>query len=206
MDAWRSELYHHGILGMKWGVRRYQNYDGSYTRKGLEHYNKSEEQYKKARANLASLKQKRKNGEVVTKNDIKNAKHYVKVAKNEMSSNYDQLKRDYKADEGKKLYAEGVTISSTIRKPFLRQVGVILGSNIAGTIVDKVTGGSPVAYIEGKGPVSAGVLVARYGKIGGTILNAGLTARDYKRNNQLRAYYGHSRRNTKLARSYMEAF
>ena len=28
------ELYHHGILGQRWGVRRYQNPDGSYTEAG----------------------------------------------------------------------------------------------------------------------------------------------------------------------------
>ena len=29
-----NELTHHGIIGMKWGVRRYQNKDGSYTNAG----------------------------------------------------------------------------------------------------------------------------------------------------------------------------
>lgn len=35
-----NELYHFGIKGQKWGVRRYQNEDGSYTQAGLDRYAK----------------------------------------------------------------------------------------------------------------------------------------------------------------------
>lgn len=31
-------LEHHGILGQKWGIRRYQNKDGSYTKAGRDRY------------------------------------------------------------------------------------------------------------------------------------------------------------------------
>lgn len=33
-----SELFHHGIKGQKWGVRRFQNDDGSLTEEGLKRY------------------------------------------------------------------------------------------------------------------------------------------------------------------------
>ena len=32
-----DELYHHGVRGMKWGIRRYQNKDGSLTKAGKKH-------------------------------------------------------------------------------------------------------------------------------------------------------------------------
>lgn len=37
-----SELYHHGIKGQKWGVRRFQNPDGTYTNAGKERRNNDE--------------------------------------------------------------------------------------------------------------------------------------------------------------------
>lgn len=44
------ELYHHGIQGQKWGVRRYQNDDGSYTSAGREHYGIGKKKERQARA------------------------------------------------------------------------------------------------------------------------------------------------------------
>lgn len=60
LKVFSNELSHHGILGQKWGVRRFQNPDGSLTPAGLKRYQKNydKDSYLSGYRKETSLKEK----------------------------------------------------------------------------------------------------------------------------------------------------
>ena len=72
-----SELKHFGILGMKWGVRRFQNKDGTLTQEGKSRYRKyleKEKEYNdRAKEVSNKIKDLKKNG--IKSETFKNAKY-----------------------------------------------------------------------------------------------------------------------------------
>lgn len=172
-------LQHYGVKGMKWGVRRYQNYDGSYTRKGLEKFRKAEVDYDTAAANRDSVRNAYKSGSA-TKQQYKTAKNDAKIAKRKMSESYKQLKTDWMADEGKELYKQGKTITESRINNLAIQIGVTIGSRVTRQIIASKVGNEKVANIS----------AAAVG-IGGTAVNAILAGKTRSDIRKLRAYYAH---------------
>jgi hypothetical protein len=65
-----DELYHHGVKGQKWGVRRYQNHDGSLIKSGKKHSAKVSNFLSKYKEKTAAKKFAKKASNAPTSKEI----------------------------------------------------------------------------------------------------------------------------------------
>lgn len=71
------ELYHHGIIGQKWGIRRYQYQDGSLTAEGRQRYSRGDVHRIKREFKKEAYKKNRSEGQGVIKSYMNAGKEAV---------------------------------------------------------------------------------------------------------------------------------
>lgn len=125
-----SQLYHHGILGMKWGVRRFQNKDGSLTSAGKRHL----EQNSKAKQG----NNKKKKGHTTNKgksiNELSDDELRKRINRLELEKRYEALsKKEQKAKmfDGKRFVTQVLENSGKV-------VATQLSTYVMGNMVNKV--------------------------------------------------------------------
>lgn len=106
MSEYPTYLIHYGIQGQKWGVRRFQNEDGSYTSEGLERRRQLEQ-------NGASRKELRR-VDKVAKREVRYNKNLAKQ-QNFINKRFDKVTERIKTDKQAGLNPREKDIQKAIR-------------------------------------------------------------------------------------------
>lgn len=130
-----NELYHHGILGMHWGIRRYQNSDGTLTEAGRKRLEKKDTKWAK-------------------KNYNKIYNKTYKVSKKEIAAVVNELNRSIR------MHNSNGKISMTFVNAYNQRLAEIMSKNVSDI---RSPSGRTIKFVAKRGEVGVHMALADEG-------------------------------------------
>lgn len=134
-----DELYHHGVLGQRWGFRRYQNADGTLTPAGRRRANKLAEQYAKVTGKKLIVKKKSVQGNEKQKpktiSEMSDQEIQQKINRINLENTYKKLLSQQ--PQNMKKISRGKAFVNNIKKNVISPALTDAGRTLLGNLIKK---------------------------------------------------------------------